>query len=112
MTVNLTADTFASEVIESSVPVLVDFWAPWCGPCRVMNPIITELAQEYEGSLKVAKLDVDTAKAIASQYNVTAIPTLLIFKNGEEVDRIAGLATKSVIADRLAALDILSTAIA
>ena len=99
--INLTTATFASEVLESDVPVLVDFWAPWCGPCRVMNPIVTDLAQTYSETLKVAKLNVDEAEAIASEYQITAIPTILIFQNGEVIERIAGLVTQPTLVQRL-----------
>lgn len=104
--ITITAETFASEVLERSVPVIVDFWAPWCGPCRVMNPIIADLAEEYSDTLKVGKVNVDEAEAIASQYNITAIPTLLVFQNRDVVERIPGLATKATILKRLQLLGI------
>ena len=105
--ITIASETFESDVLASSVPVIVDFWAPWCGPCRVMNPIVTDLAQDYGDTLKVGKINVDEVEAIASQYNITAIPTLLIFKDGEVVERIPGLATKATILKRLQFLDIL-----
>ena len=106
--ITVTADTFASEVLESPIPVVVDFWAPWCGPCRVMNPIVTQLTEEYGDVIKVAKINVDEAEAISSKYHITAIPTLLIFQEGNVVERIPGLATKETIVKRLQGLDILS----
>ncbi len=102
--VNLTVETFTSEVIESTAPVLVDFWAPWCGPCRVINPIVTAIAQDYADVLKVAKVNVDDAPAIASQYKITAIPTLLVFHNGEVVERLPGLIAKGKLIERLQGL--------
>lgn len=101
--ITLTAENFATEVLQSSTPVLVDFWAPWCGPCRVMNPIIDAIAQAYAGRLKVAKLNVDNAPAIASQYHISAIPALLIFREGEVIERTSGLVTQERLETRLAA---------
>ena len=104
--IELTSQNFATEVVNSDVPVLVDFWAPWCGPCRVIGPIIKNLAAEYDGVLKVSKLNVDDASDIASQYQITAIPSLLVFRNGEVVDRFQGVVPQNAIVDRLAALGI------
>ena len=92
--VEVTDATFQEEVLKSNVPVLVDFWAVWCGPCRTIHPIIEELAQEYDGRLKVARLDVDKNNQIASQFRIMSIPSLLFFKNGEKVDQIIGAVPK------------------
>jgi thioredoxin 1 len=102
--VTLTDSSFESEVINSNQPVLVDFWATWCGPCRAIAPIIEELAGEYEGKVKIAKLDVDENQQTASKYNVRSIPTLLFFQNGKVVDQIVGSAPKSALAGRLDSL--------
>jgi len=99
--VTLTDQSFESEVLQSDQPVLVDFWATWCGPCRAIAPIIEELAGQYEGRAKIAKLDVDDNQAIASRFNVRSIPTLLFFQNGKVVDQIVGSAPKSALEGRL-----------
>jgi len=99
--VTLTDQSFEGEVLNSNQPVLVDFWATWCGPCRAIAPIIEELAGQYEGKVKIAKLDVDDNQATASKYNVRSIPTLLFFQNGKVVDQIVGSAPKSALEGRL-----------
>jgi thioredoxin 1 len=95
-----TAD-FESEVLKSAVPALVDFWAVWCGPCRQIAPTVDALASEYEGRVKVLKVNVDDEPQIAEKYNVLSIPTLLIFKEGKVVDQIVGALPKPVIVGRL-----------
>ena len=100
----ITADRFDEEVLKSSVPVLVDFWAEWCGPCKALRPAIDTIAGEYEGKIKVFKLDVQTEAALASKYGVSSIPTLLLFKGGEIADRIIGLRPKNDITSRIDSL--------
>ena len=97
----LTDDNFESEVLESDQPVLVDFWAAWCGPCRMVSPIVEELVGEYDGRAKVCKLDVDSAQSTAQEYGIRSIPTLLIFLEGRVADQIIGAVPKSQITDKL-----------
>jgi thioredoxin 1 len=95
-------DNFATEVLQASEPVLVDFWAPWCGPCRMIGPVIEQLASENAGNVKVGKMNIDESPRTAAGYGVSSIPTLMVFKGGEVVDRFVGVQPK----DRLqAALD-------
>lgn len=98
---HLTDDNFQKEVLEASEPVLVDFWATWCGPCRLIAPIIDELAEEYDGTVRVGKVDVDNNQKVAMQYGIRSIPSLLIFKGGRVVDTIVGAVPKNQIVDRL-----------
>ena len=86
---------FQQEVIESTLPVLVDFWAPWCGPCRMLAPTIEELAKEYSGKIKVAKLNTDESPDTAGSFGISSIPTVIFFKNGQVADRLVGLNPKS-----------------
>src|SRR5213594_429827 len=92
--VTLTDENFAQEVVKSPVPVLVDFWAEWCGPCKMVAPILDELADEYQGRVKIAKVNIDDQQALAAQYGIRAIPTLLLFSQGQVADQIVGLRSK------------------
>ncbi len=93
--------TFKDEVLDSNVPVLVDFWAPWCGPCRMVAPVVEEIANQYEGQVKVVKLNTDENPNIASQYGIRSIPTLMIFKGGQRVDMVVGAVPKTTLANTL-----------
>ena len=100
-TVTLTDEGFDSDVLQSDVPVLVDFWALWCGPCRMMAPVIDEIANDYAGKAKVGKLDVDSNPQSASRYQVRGIPTLLLFKGGEVVEQLVGAVPKERVVEAL-----------
>ena len=93
--------TFDKEVLKSDVPVLVDFWAVWCGPCKAVAPHVDELASQYKGKVKVAKMDVDQHQQVPQQYGIRSIPTLLVFKGGRVVDTIVGAVSKSKLEDSL-----------
>ena len=97
----VTDDTFEQEVLKASVPVLVDLWAVWCGPCKAIAPVVEQIAEEYEGKLKVMKLDVDENPRTATSYGVQSIPTLLIFRDGQLAERVVGAVPKKVIVDKL-----------
>lgn len=101
-TFDVNTDDFQAEVLESETPVLVDFWAEWCGPCKMIAPIVDELAEEYDGKLRVAKLDADTNQEVMMNYGVMGIPTLILFKNGEVVEKITGYKPKDKIVTKIA----------
>jgi thioredoxin 1 len=100
----VTDTNFEQEVLQSDIPVLVDFWATWCAPCRMIAPIMEELATEYEGKLKVAKLDVDSNPGTSIKYGVRSIPTLLFFKDGQQQEQVIGAMPKKVILDKITPL--------
>ena len=101
MAIELTDSNFDDIVMKSEVPVLVDFWAEWCGPCRMVGPVVEELAKEYEGKAVVGKVDVDNNPEISTKYGIRNIPTLLFFKNGEIVDKQVGAVPKTVLSGKL-----------
>ena len=98
---NVTDQTFQQEVLQSSTPVLVDFWAEWCGPCRMIAPVVEELAKEYEGKLKVTKVDVDSNPQISMDFGIRSIPTLMIFSDGKPIDQIIGAVPKRHLVDKV-----------
>ena len=100
----LTDATFKEEVVDSSTPVLVDFWAAWCGPCRMVSPIVDQVADEYEGRLKVGKVDVDVERQVATDYGIRGIPALLIFKDGAVADQIVGAVPKEQLTEKIDAV--------
>jgi len=99
--VELTDDNFQAEVLESDVPALVDFWAEWCMPCKMLGPVIDELADDYAGKIKVGKLDTDNAHDTALKYGITSIPTVLLFKGGEVVKKFVGLQQKGDLTEAI-----------
>lgn len=96
-TIVVTDDTFEAEVLKAETPVLVDFWADWCGPCKMIAPVVEELADAYDGKMKFAKVDVDEQQKYAGQFGIRSIPTLLVFKDGKVVDQIIGAVPKGVL---------------
>ncbi|MBD2576973.1 thioredoxin [Oscillatoria sp. FACHB-1406] len=101
MAASVTDASFKEDVLESDVPVLVDFWAPWCGPCRMVAPVVDEISQQYEGRVKVVKLNTDDNPTVATQYGIRSIPTLMIFKGGQRVDMVVGAVPKTTLANTL-----------
>lgn len=101
MAMEFTEQNFEQEVTKSAVPVLVDMWAAWCGPCRLLTPVVEELAGKYQGKMKVGKLNVDDHPQVAGQFRIMNIPTLLLFKGGQEVDRIVGVVPKEELSRRV-----------
>ncbi len=102
--VHLTEENFDGEVMQSDIPMIVDFWATWCPPCKILAPVFEELAGEYEGKMKFAKLDTDEVRAVAQKYSIMSIPTLIVFKGGKEVERMVGALPKESLKEKIDAL--------
>ena len=99
--IEITEQSFKEEVLDSDIPVLVDFWAEWCGPCKMIAPVGEELATEFDGKMSFAKVDVDNNPGISTNYGIRSIPTLIIFKNGAPVDQIVGAVGKNILVERI-----------
>ena len=99
--VEVNDSNFDAEVIKSDTPVLVDFWAEWCGPCKMIAPTLEEIAKEYDGKLKIGKLDVDSNQGVSMKFGIRSIPTLLIFKNGQVVDQVIGAVPKKMLVEKI-----------
>ena len=102
--IHLTKDNFKAEVLESKIPVLVDFWATWCGPCRIITPVIEEISENYAGKVKVGKINTEEESALSGEYGVISIPTLIFFRDGKPVDQVIGSVAKNAIAKKLDAI--------
>lgn len=101
MVIELNSENFEKEVFESSIPVIADFWAPWCGPCQMMKPVFEELSLMYEGKLKFVKINVDEEQELGSKFNIMGIPALVVFNNSQEVDRIVGFLPKDALKQKI-----------
>jgi thioredoxin 1 len=101
MVAEISSSNFDSEVVKSNLPVLVDFWAPWCGPCRMVSPVVEAISKDFEGKLKAVKVNTDENTEIAGQFGITGIPTLIFFKGGQEVDRVVGFMPKERLAEKV-----------
>ena len=99
--IELTGDNFDKEVLKSSMPVLVDFWAPWCGPCKMVGPVLEKLSSEYKNKLKFTKLNVDASQDLAGQHDVRGIPCMVVFSNGKEVERVIGAYPEPILRNKL-----------
>lgn len=99
--IHVTDQDFEAEVLKSDIPCLVDFWAPWCGPCKAIGPVVTELADEFSGKVRIAKMNVDESPATPGKYGIRAIPTLILFKDGEVLDQVTGAVGKAQLAAML-----------
>jgi thioredoxin 1 len=102
--IHISDDSFADVILKAPVPAMVDFWAPWCGPCRMVAPIVEDLARDYGERLVVAKINTDENDRVASEYGIMGIPTLILFRDGQEVDRVVGFAPRQVLQERLEAV--------
>ena len=104
MEINLNDENFKKEVLEADLPVLVDFWASWCGPCKMLGPVIEKLADDDQGKVKVCKVNIDEGKSSAAEYGIMSIPTLIIFKDGKVVDKFTGVLPKAKLEEKLEAI--------
>lgn len=99
--INVTKENFDSDIMKSDIPVIIDFWAEWCAPCKMMGPVFEELSREYEGKLKFAKFDTDGNHELIGQFSIQGIPALIVLKNSKEIDRIVGFAPKQILKDKI-----------